>query len=580
MNEFEKALSSAFAELAEFQDSPVLVSKEHSFSDDFEKGIADICKQFSLPAKRFAQISKQAPKAVAWRKAAIAFCAVAACILLSLVAVPAIKNAISDDGAKISSPDDSYIAMRVEENALFCPSYTPNGFVLFSAEFEDDPTLGGVIEYSNAKGDVITFSYKKSCGELDVSDDCEIINVGSFKGYIDKTENSLTWEEYGYILKISGIDNADEMHKIACDIKHKDKIFIGLQTTPASSSNTDEPTQTTANRTETQAHSSVATTTPDVNAPEQIVHTGTFFTPDVTSAHVTSTTTDTVVTYTCTTYSAHTSAFAPSVVTTEAVTSTCTAYSKQTSTFASSVVTTADAVTSLIEISSAYTTADVASTTTIYTNTTAITTTSTTVATTTVTTVTTTTTTTTTTTWPERVAAEVKYWRPHYGDSRVSDSYETTEYPCMTIVHSMEQLEALNGTIYEIDFDLINTYLSDLTEDYLTEEFFAEHDFVIFLNHDSSGSFNIGIQSAKVTEDHIFEVTVSHYYPGTAIDWSMEMYALGIAVPKGALDQVGGYAVNWEYFGHASNVPEGNESSTAYDNSIPEVLYIEYEFAY
>ena len=170
----------------------------------------------------------------------------------------------------------------------------------------------------------------------------------------------------------------------------------------------------------------------------------------------------------------------------------------------------------------------------------------------------------------------MKQWRQSYDDEAIGEEIYSAEFPCMTIVRSMEQLEALQGTMYQIDFEHINSYECTLEEGYLCEEFFAEHDFVILLSYESSGSNRYGIQSLKITTNHILEVVLSRYYPATGT-CDMSMQVKGIAVPKGCLNQVGGYVVTWEYFGHDSNVPEGNESSTAYDYSIPDVLYIENE---
>ncbi len=219
---------------------------------------------------------------------ATVLCAAAACILLCIVAVPAIKNAISDGSDEISISDAEYITVQVEEKAMFCPVYTPNGFVMFNAEFEEDAMLGGVIEYSNTKGDVITFSYEKSSEGITATDECEIIGIGDFTGYFNETEGSLTWEENGYILKIAGISDKAELNKMACDVKNKDKISIDLQTTTAVSKIT-EPIRVTTNRTQAQSQteSAITTTTTTQQASQQIVHTGTFFVPAVTTTAAT-----------------------------------------------------------------------------------------------------------------------------------------------------------------------------------------------------------------------------------------------------------------------------------------------------
>lgn len=270
-------------------------------------------------------------------KIATVLCAAAACILLCFVAIPAIKNAISDGSDEISISDAEYITVQVEEKAMFCPVYAPNGFVMFNAEFEDDPTLGGVIEYSNTKGDVITFSYEKSSEGINATDECEIIGIGDFTGYFNETEGSLTWEENGYILKIVGISDKVELNKMACDVKNKDKISIDLETTTAVSKTT-EPIRVTTNRTQAQSQTESAITTTTQQASQQIVHTGTFFVPAITTTATSCGTTHTTV---CTTSTVTANSNCSQTVTTK----TFTAFGTTTSTAKTTAQTTLPAVT-------------------------------------------------------------------------------------------------------------------------------------------------------------------------------------------------------------------------------------------
>ena len=88
MDSFENALKESLTQLMDSNDLTVAESQEHTFSSEYEKNIADICKQYSLPASKFAQLKEKSPKIIVWRKIAIAICA--AMVITTLIGAIAI----------------------------------------------------------------------------------------------------------------------------------------------------------------------------------------------------------------------------------------------------------------------------------------------------------------------------------------------------------------------------------------------------------------------------------------------------------------------------------------------------------